>query len=69
MRSLLGHANQNQKIERVAQLKEENLNLKKENMAMTRQIQDASRRIVNLEGKLESIRAFHPFPPIHGPSR
>ncbi|KAJ3032963.1 hypothetical protein HDV00_006888 [Rhizophlyctis rosea] len=59
---LFGHANQKQKIRHVADLKEENLNLKKENMTLSRQRDEARRKVMNLEREIESVRALPPPP-------
>ncbi|KAJ3012534.1 hypothetical protein HKX48_006214 [Thoreauomyces humboldtii] len=55
---LFGHANTRQKIKHVAQLKEENVNLKTLNMALSRRVDDQKRKIMNLERDQEAHRGI-----------
>ncbi|TPX36212.1 hypothetical protein SmJEL517_g01502 [Synchytrium microbalum] len=59
---LLGHNNARQKIKHIAQLKEENVRLKKENLVLAKQRDELRRKTLVLERDVESIRPV-PFAP------
>lgn len=54
---LFGHSNNRQKIKHVAQLKEENVNLKKANLKFSRQLDDLKRKLMTLEREVETLRS------------
>ncbi|KAJ3092648.1 hypothetical protein HK102_004887 [Quaeritorhiza haematococci] len=54
---LLGHNNARQKIKHIAQLKDENVKLKKDNLAIAKIRDDLRKKLINVERELEAYKS------------